>query len=535
MGKIIIPRRFIEKLPAGSYVYTLSAKTEHILDFTMPYFKEYTSHDENHINAIFKIADALIPQDTLSQLSETAIEILVSATIVHDLGMFIQKDGVHSLLFGEYNHLKTDNLDSLNWKEQWQDFYGKARKYNHQQLVDLFGENPPNIKLPSDAIDDTGENWRVYGEFLRKFHPRLAHDIVLHGFFGAKIYDLFAGCVFERMEYVKDLIGLVARSHGMSIRNTYKYLEHHRLITKENAYLPMGIPIYYLMAVLRMADYLHARTDRATEARLKAQSISSPISKNEFQWNRAVYTDMVFFIGKDGRKPDEGRFGENKGYVEITADPEMSTIFLSLEKWINSIQQELDACWAVLSEKYGNDFKLSIHRVVTNIFDDDSLTEYNKKFLTKKAAISANPEIAKLLVAPLYGDNPTFGVRELIQNAVDACNERNEWERRHGRKVTPGRIKIEIDTKDKIFKISDNGIGMNSEILIDYFLVAGSSFRDSNVWHECNKNDNNETVIIRSGRFGIGALSTFLLGDTAAVTTKHIADNDDLAFSFSYD
>lgn len=535
MGKIIIPRRFKEKLSAGSFVYTLSMNVDCILDLPMQYFKEYTLHDENHINAILKIADALVPNDTLSQLSETAIEILVSAIIIHDLGMFIQKDGVQSLLFGKYNNLKTENLDFLCWGEQWQDFYRSARKYNHQQLVDLFGDDPPGIKLPLDTVDDTGESWRVYGEFLRKFHPRLAHDIVLFGFFGATNNDIFSNCTNKNIDFIKNMIGLVARSHGMNIRDTYKYLENHRLLRKETAHLPMGVPIYYLMSVLRLADYLHAGTNRATIARVRAGGIVSSVSKNEFQWNQAVYNECVFFIGCENRNPDEGNFGEYRGYVQITADPESPAIFLSLENWINSIQQELDVCWAILSEKYGADYKLSIHRIVTNIFDDSSLSMYNKKFLTKKAAISANPEIAKLLVAPLYGDNPTFGVRELIQNAVDACNERNEWERRHGRKPTLGKIKIEIDTKQKTFRISDNGIGMNSEVLLNYFLVAGSSFRDSNVWHECNKDDNNKTVTIRSGRFGIGALATFLLGDISTVITRHIADEDKLGYSFSYD
>lgn len=196
MGKIIIPRRFKEKLPAGSFVYTLSMNVDCILDLPMQYFKEYTLHDENHINAILNIADALVPNDTLSKLSETAIEILVSAIIIHDLGMFIQKDGVQSLLFGEYNNIKTENLDSLCWGEQWQDFYRRARKYNHQQLVELFGDDLPNIKLPLNTVDDTDENWRVYGEFLRKFHPRLAHDIVLFSFFGATNNDIFSNCTF---------------------------------------------------------------------------------------------------------------------------------------------------------------------------------------------------------------------------------------------------------------------------------------------------------------------------------------------------
>ena len=91
----------------------------------------------------------------------------------------------------------------------------------------------------------------------------------------------------------------------------------------------------------------------------------------------------------------------------------------------------------------------------------------NSRFLTEEVKITANPEITKLMIAPLYGDNPTFGVRELLQNSVDACLERKEKE---AKKENPsdyhGLVTISIDSRhdlgnDKemdVFTIEDNGI-----------------------------------------------------------------------------
>jgi HSP90 family molecular chaperone len=35
----------------------------------------------------------------------------------------------------------------------------------------------------------------------------------------------------------------------------------------------------------------------------------------------------------------------------------------------------------------------------------------------------------ELLIKPLYGNNPSIGIRELLQNAVDATKERMNLER----------------------------------------------------------------------------------------------------------
>jgi hypothetical protein len=45
----------------------------------------------------------------------------------------------------------------------------------------------------------------------------------------------------------------------------------------------------------------------------------------------------------------------------------------------------------------------------------------------KIAFEAANADLLKLLVAPLYGNDPSIGVRELIQNAIDAVREYEDY------------------------------------------------------------------------------------------------------------
>lgn len=184
-------------------------------------------------------------------------------------------------------------------------------------------------------------------------------------------------------------------------------------------------------------------------------------------------------------------------------------------------------CWAILAEKHHYKYELSIHRITSNLFEDKRVATFNEKFLTKKAELTANHELLKLLIGPLYGYNPAFAVRELLQNAVDACQERLAVDN------TKGTVEISIDTENKEFIIADNGIGMSEDILINYYLVAGSSYRNSDSWKDQYINDDGSFKMCRIGQFGVGALSTFLIGDEIEVTTQHLHDEKVYKFALN--
>ena len=74
---------------------------------------------------------------------------------------------------------------------------------------------------------------------------------------------------------------------------------------------------------------------------------------------------------------------------------------------------------------------------------------------------------------------------------------------------------------------------MNEDVIVNYYLSVGASFKDSDYWKEaCEKNSDN---ITRAGRFGIGFLATFLLGERITVITRHIKDSKGFIFSVTKD
>lgn len=114
--------------------------------------------------------------------------------------------------------------------------------------------------------------------------------------------------------------------------------------------------------------------------------------------------------------------------------------------------------------------------------------------------LSVSNDVVELLIRPLYEqqDNLKVVTRELLQNALDACKK----------KGVNADIVISIyEIGDEIYlEIKDNGIGMSIEDIKADFLTIGKS----------SKKDKQDGMV---GKYGIGILSLFLVGECAEIYT----------------
>jgi hypothetical protein len=206
--------------------------------------------------------------------------------------------------------------------------------------------------------------------------------------------------------------------------------------------------------------------------------------------------------------------------------------------------------WAILGEVYGlqshnslNLLGLKVRRVKSNL-DDASAFAKSVPYVPAKIAFeAANADLLKLLVAPLYSNKPGVGIRELFQNAVDAVREFDDIASRHPELSSVDRYVQDADVTlyvecDKTgapleIVITDRGIGMTIEVVRDYFLKAGASFRQSNAWRQRHENLDGHSRVLRTGRFGVGALAAFLLGDEIEVTTRHVFSDESSGVMFT--
>ena len=512
---ILLPNRIRRKVQKDDETYAnithLSGNISAYYTLSPCFFPDYTIHGIDHVNAVLDLADHLIPGKTMTRLSTREIAILTAAIMVHDIGMFITEDGLARILTGDHAGNLVPGLDSQPWRAVWADYCQKIKRCTDRELFRAFGDKEPIESICTVQNEMRRKDYLVCGEFIRRQHHRLAHEIALHGFVGSTDVDIFRNTTFIQEE--KNLIGLLARSHGMSIRGTESYLKS---ISSELTQ-PLNIHLAYLMAILRIADYLDVGQHRAPKALQDQQEINAPISQGEWIWNRIIRHESHFWDYEHRR-------------LVIHAKPETTSLFAKTEKWLHGLQRELDLSWAIIMEYYPREnIELSIHRIESNVLTETTRAAMNQQFLIKETTLAANPDLLKLLIRPLYGDDPSFGVRELLQNSVDACTERKHLEQDENYR---GKVTISIDSKNKTITIVDNGVGMNEDVLRNYYLSAGSSYRYSDNWM-ADFAQGRETQIARSGRFGVGVLSIFLLGASVHVETRHLKDTLGYAFDFS--
>ncbi|MFB9278671.1 ATP-binding protein [Cohnella cellulosilytica] len=521
---MIIPKEFMnildEHMNLSGIVRSTIAQYELVIkESKLEFFPEYTKHDSSHIEAVLSNARDLIGE-SLYLLGARDIVVLILSILAHDLGMHITFEGFAKLIQNNKRE-RIKEIDQYSWEEEWSKYLQESKKWSEEQRQRIFGKKVLVVKKPSqDRNEHSKLDKQFIGEFIRRHHSRMAHEIVIFGFpLANEDYLPFAeGLPYE----IKDIIGFIARSHGMNLRSTFSYLleKHHDYRT------PYSIKVIYHMVVLRISDYIHVTSDRAPILYMQNSSFSSPISLLEWSLHQAV--------------KDINQNQEDPETLFVNVRPNNSVEFLKIRALFMDIQNELDVCWAVLGEAYGryqelNQLKISIRRVRSNLENKwyaDSLP-----YLPEKVRFDSDPEVIKLLVSPLYGGNPSYGVRELIQNAVDACNElKHLYKLRKKRRGYTSEIKVSIfqTGSDYYFQIEDNGIGMSAEVIVNYFCKAGASYRNNNDW-KTSFTEDGITQIARSGRFGVGALAAFLLGDRIEVTTKNIDSPKGYSFMASLD
>jgi len=524
MAQIKIPCKFASILQKNQFldgiVKITSSHFGEILEQNKLYFfDEYTNHGILHIESVLDSSANLIKSETYSLITATDVAHYILAVILHDLGMHIDFEGFNFLLEGGFETVRNKEIDTLSWKELWDSFLVEVKRFSGKQIKAIFGDENLTVSIPklNNKGQLTENDKKLIGEFIRRNHPRLAHEISLMGFPGNNKTRDFCS---DLKPQVRNLIGLIARSHGMELRQSTFLLE--KLFGKNNIKYPFETHAVFLMVILRIADYMQIDSSRISPFMLKIKSFSSPISELEHYSHLSI--DSIDFM-----------YQNDPERIYVKASPNDSEMYLKLKNLFTNIQYEIDISWAVLGEVYGLHSpkpEMKYRRIISNLEDSDFVS--SQEYVADKFIFNANDEIIKLLIAPLYGDNPSFGVRELLQNSVDACKERELIENRNGNSFSPSiDVSFSQEFEGVVLKIEDNGIGMNVEVIKNYFLSAGASYRRSLDWQKQFMTDIGKTMVRRSGRFGIGILAAFLIGNKFEVKTRHV--NSRIGYTFVAD
>lgn len=139
-------------------------------------------------------------------------------------------------------------------------------------------------------------------------------------------------------------------------------------------------------------------------------------------------------------------------------------------------------------------------------------------------------ELLQLMINSIYSNKEIF-LRELISNASDAIDKYKYLELTSEGKF-PGKnyeIWIEPNKAERTLTITDNGIGMSKEELIQNLGTIAHSGSKEFLNKIKEAKEKNDLDII--GQFGVGFYSAFMVADNIEVHTKSVNENSGYVFT----
>ena len=134
-------------------------------------------------------------------------------------------------------------------------------------------------------------------------------------------------------------------------------------------------------------------------------------------------------------------------------------------------------------------------------------------------------KVLNLMINSIYTNKDIF-LRELISNASDAC-DKLRYQSINNQDLIEGdtefAITVQVNKKEKTITISDNGIGMSKEDLINNL----GTIAHSGTQNFLKQFTNNKKVDLQLiGQFGVGFYSAFMVAKQVSVITKKAGEKD---------
>lgn len=329
-------------------------------------------------------------------------------------------------------------------------------------------------------------------EFFRNIHAIRSHDYILEN-----LADSLCIPGSKTLSFHEE-IAKICRSHNESIDWVANNLSEKEYVGYEH------FNSQYCGCLLRICDIIDL-DDQRTPYRLYNDFIK-PEGFSDGEWRQ-------HFVIKNYQKI-VSKINDPNLYIAFEGTCDDPKIHRKLMNYFDWVKHEVINCTRLASQ-FDEKYHLKISPDIQINIKPKGYT-----FADKKIHVDFRAVTELLTGERLYG-NVKYGLRELIQNSIDACNVRNEEEEKKskfGQKYQPI-INIILDPKNNKVTIKDNGIGMSLNIIKNYFLNVGTSYYRSQEFKL--KNYNFSPI----GNFGIGFLACFMLSDKVTITTRRIGDS----------
>jgi molecular chaperone HtpG len=523
---------------------------ERILKDTLPHLNqitsilvEFDSHDEKHSVAVEDNISKLT-KVKLDELSSIELFLLWQSAFLHDIGMALPQYEMNLLELVENN----DRLD-VSFKEN--PTILKFKENSYMEIIDLVKNGRLYSKFSDirdfifthsneeELIRYLASEYSDYQKFRYGFYQELR--ITDEEVYRKKNKEIRINYIRDTHhkrgeEYIKAIAHLfeeflggpwaiqIANDLGKIVRahcEPFTFIE--MLEIKKLYYKSDAVNLQFVANLLRIGDVIHFSDDRASKSLFAEKMISSEISKKH--WNSKIRTGLNYNIQNS---EDDKR--QEIIFTAFCQEPQDYYFIIDYLDWVDQELQNYDNFLRnIRFSKIDSGIESKYDLLLPNKISRENVHFDDSKFTPApdlKFTIEQKQVLQLLMGVNLYKDK-NLSIRELYQNALDACKVSLSKDEKYNGKIRFGISEQSIDGHNrKYFFCHDNGIGMSKYIIENYFLRIGKSYYKSDDFFRENICHNSFLPI---SQFGIGILSCFMIGDKIEIITKTI-DKDIICF-----
>lgn len=450
-------------------------------------FGDFTLHNPLHSRKLLHLAGYIIPESTLSQLSQLEIAVMIMSFYIHDIGMVVgYKEEAAILSSPEFKSY-------LISKPEFESRIESLRK----EIEDADKDKRASLEFCLQQVLDAAVT-----DYVRPNHADKKRYIPILDDIKKDNADIFSymGSSFEN--YLLD----VCSSHNDKTARLVEKDDNEELIFKTDLFFKdQSLNLQYCAAVLRLSDIMDFDRERTPKILFNAIGIQDrklpgfKISLTEWNKQQAIRAIVL-----------------NENEILVEADCGSPNIEKAIAKMCEWIEQEIRNTSifirrnpADVTNKYSLDLPLIVRFRPTR-----------SGYVYKDYSVHLNESsIIKLLMGHNLYDTTQVAIRELIQNSIDACRVKQQVSK--SGYIPSITVYIEKPSENETWLVvKDNGIGMDDKVLTNFFFKVGNSYYRSSDFKSFSARNGIKNFNPIS-RFGIGILSVFMIGDTLKVTTKN--------------
>jgi hypothetical protein len=464
--------------------------------------KDFTLHDENHSFRVAERMVEVIPAAVPPRLSGRELGLLLLSAYLHDIGMAPDQ----GLVDRHYAYLLTNgsNLSDREHEDfrRWLDDHGRGRN------------------LPLDTSSLTSAQL-VLARELVSHYCRFRHNDWSADYIRRTLSSTKPG-LYEG--WLDDLV-VLCRSHHEGIDE----LRLSRFDPRDAGSPPTTIHLRYLSCVLRLADVLEIDPERTPEVLIRSRDIATASLP---YWRKDQQISVRITTARD---------------VLLTARPTSAYLHRAAEETAWQIEEELRTCRTLadttnflrhphLPEQLPHEWDLPASLTI-DILPRSGPQDGGYEYING----ALRPETERLLEilsgTELY-ESPLVAVRELLQNAFDAVRIQMALERlrapdpldislvKHLSGLHEVELRLETRSDGAWLICCDTGVGMAKYDIENRLLVSGKPTGSDlkSLERRCRQAG---FKLDRSGQFGIGFLSYFMISDHVVMHTRRSSEGGD--------